>query len=225
MRCRKAGVHRGAVVLFAAVAAAGLAAAPAVASPTGLNNIPTADVVPTHVLVLQGWVNFGGDTDWFGGFKYGPAENWEVGLDSIFTGPGTGPTLQAKYRLPLANGTRVAAGVANVSNDRDRHGEFFPYVVATAPLNAGHTANGTVGYAFQSGNQGLFVGADYWVSPQLDLRADWTQTDSGDESTSSLGFLLPVTKRFLVESWASFPTAAGAETNYVVKVDYVIPLR
>ncbi len=62
------------------------------ATPTGLNNIPTADVVPQDVLVLQSWTNFGSDVDtsWAAGFKYGPACNWEVGLDGGLTGPGSG---------------------------------------------------------------------------------------------------------------------------------------
>ena len=40
------------------------------ATPTGLNNIPTADVVPTEVLVWQAFAQFGEDRapTWFAGF-------------------------------------------------------------------------------------------------------------------------------------------------------------
>jgi len=203
-----------------------LSALPAMATPTGLNNIPTADVVPTGVLVLQSWSDFGSDRDtsWAAGFKYGPAQNWEVGLDGGLTGPGSGggPVLQAKYKIPLQKGARVLLGAANISNDRDRHGDVFPYAVASVPLSKEVT--GHLGYSLQQDNHALFLGADAAVSKNLTLRSDWIQTDDGNNSVWSLGFIGPLTKSFLVEGWASFPTAAAANTDYVVKVDYVIPL-
>jgi hypothetical protein len=203
-----------------------LAAVPTFATPTGLNNIPTADVVPKDILVLQSWTDFGSDRDtgWAAGFKVGPAENWEVGLDGGLTGPGSGggPTFQAKYKIPLQKGARVALGLANVSNDRDLHGNVFPYAVASVPL--GDRANGHLGYGVQSGNHVLFLGADAAASKSLTLRSDWTQTNDGDESLWSLGFISPVTSNFLVEGWASFPSATGVENDYLLKVDYVIPL-
>jgi hypothetical protein len=209
------------------VALVALSVVPALATPTGLNNIPTADVVAKDFLVLQSWLGFGSglDTSWAAGAKYGPAENWEVGLDGGLTGPGSGggPVFQAKYRVCLEKGARIALGAANVSNDRDLHGDYFPYVVASVPI--GSQADGHLGYSFQSGNNGLFLGANAAVSPRLTLRSDWIQTDSGDESVWSLGFISPVTSDFLVEGWASFPTAEGSETDYILKVDYVIPLR
>ncbi len=214
--------------LCAALIAASFAACSigtALATPTGLNNIPTADVVPRNVLVLQSWVNFGSglDTGWAAGAKYGPAENWEVGLDGGLTGPGSGggPVFQAKYRVPLEKGARLAAGVANLSGNRDFHGGYFPYAVASVPI--AERANGHLGYSFQSATRGLFLGADVTVGRAFTLRSDWIHTDDGDESVASLGFITPVTSDFLVEGWASFPTAPGAETNYILKVDYVIP--
>lgn len=202
-----------------------LASCSALATPTGLNNIPTADVVPPNLLVLQSWATFDGETSWFAGLKYGPAENWEVGLDDAVAGPGSegGPTAQAKYRIALSSDARAALGLANVSNDRDRHGSVFPYAVLSASLGA--TTNGHLGYAFQSGNHALFLGADAAASKSLTLRTDWTQTEDGDKSVWSLGFITSVTDDFLVEVWASFPTAVGANTDYVVKADYVIRFR
>jgi hypothetical protein len=217
-------MRSGAAALVAVALAMAMAPRPAWGTPTGLNNIPTADAVSQNVLVLQSWTDFGPDRDasWAAGLKYGAAENWEVGLDDAVAGPGSagGPTAQAKYRIALSSGARAALGLANVSNDRDRHGSVFPYAVLSAPLGA--TANGHLGYAFQSGNHALFLGADAAASKSLTLRTDWTQTEDGDESVWSLGFITSVTDDFLVEAWASFPTAVGANTDYVVKADYVI---
>jgi hypothetical protein len=210
-------------VLATVVLVLAVTAGPSLASPTGLNNIPTADVVPLQLLVLQAWANTGnGETDWFAGFKYGPAENWEVGLDSALNGASTGLTAQAKYRIPLEHGMRAAVGLANISGDEERHGEVFPYAVLSAPLGA--KANGHLGYAFQSGNQALFLGADATVNEKLTLRTDWTQTNDGHDSLWSLGFISPLSPKLLVEAWASFPTATGADSSLTVKLDYVIPL-
>jgi len=222
---RRVGAYLGLVVLLVVILGVGLTAVPALASPTGLNNIPTADVVSQDVLVLQSWSNFDGETSWFAGFKVGPAENWEVGLDGQIGGPGSGGglTLQAKYKIPLQQGARLALGMANISGNRDRHGDVFPYAVASIPL--GKQANGHIGYSLQSDNHALFLGADATVSESLTLRSDWIQTNDGSESMWSLGFISPLSKNLLVEGWGTFPTATGTETNYVVKVDYVIPLH
>jgi hypothetical protein len=127
---RTVGRSRGIGLVLAVLAAALVAPRPAHATPSGLNNIPSADVVPKDILVVQSWTEVGpdGDTSWAAGLKVGPAENWELGLDGGLAGPGSGggPTFQAKYRIPLQNGARAALGLANVSNDRDRHGGVLP---------------------------------------------------------------------------------------------------
>lgn len=203
------------------------AAGPAFATPSGLNNIPTADVTPQTLLVLQAFSNFGTDLDtsWFAGFKVGAAEHWELGLDGQVagTGAGGGPTFQVKYQLPPQPRTKAALGLANISGDRQRHGEFFPYAVISSILSP--RVNGHLGYSFQSNNHALFLGMDTPVSESLTLRSDWIQTDDGDESVWSLGFINQISGNYLVEGWSSFPSAAGAETNYVLKLDYVIPLK
>lgn len=195
------------------------------ATPTGLNNIPTADVVPQNVLVLQGFSRFGAERkpSWFAGVKYGPAQNLEVGIDDTVGGLGAsaGLVFQAKYRLPLAEATAVALGAANLSGDTDRNGETFPYLAASHHFS---TFNGHLGYSWQRNNRAWFVGGDKAVGPRLTLRADWIQANDGRDSIASLGFISPVSPRWLVESWASFPTAAGAERDYIVKLDYVVPL-
>lgn len=70
-----------------------------------------------------------------------------------------------------------------------------------------------------------FSAWDATVTKRLTLRSAWIQTDDGHESMWSLGFISPLSRDSLVESWATFPTAPGADTNYTVKVDYVIRLR
>lgn len=92
------------------------------ASPTGLNNIPTADIVPRDLLVLQAWVACDGDASWFTGLKFSPAERWEAGADDTVAGEGSAgaATLQAKYRILVGEKAACALGVANLSDDRER---------------------------------------------------------------------------------------------------------
>jgi len=201
------------------------AASAARATPTGLNNIPTAEVVDEGVLVLQGFSEFGRERapGWFAGFKYGPAANWEMGLDDTVAGPGSagGPTLQGKYRMPCHDAAALALGLANISDDRSRHGNVFSYAVVSGDLGP---VNGHLGYSWQADNRAWFLGIDGAVSPELTLRADWTQAQDGDESVAGLGFIRSLSPRWLIEGWASLPTAEEAETSYIVKLDWVIPL-
>ena len=214
-----------AIRLTLALYALAIASGTGFATPSGLNNIPTADVVSPHVLVAQTFADFGesrGPT-WFAGFKYGPSQNWEVGLDDTLAGSGSagGPTLQAKCRVARKGQGALALGAANMSDDRGRHGDVFPYAVISAPLSA---ARGHLGYSWQSNNAAWFIGADAPVNQKLTLRADWIQTADGEESLSSLGIITSLSPSWLVEGWASFPTADDAKTGYIFKLDWVIPL-
>jgi hypothetical protein len=197
----------------------------ALATPSGLNNIPTADVVGPDVLVLQGFGEFGRERApaWFAGLKLSPAEDWEVGFDDIAAGPGAagGPTVQAKYRIRLRPGTGLALGAANISDDRARHGDVFPYAVVSSELGR---LRGHLGCSWQSSNGAWFLGVDASASEKLTLRADWTEAEDVEESVASLGFINSIGSRWLVEVWASFPTARGADTSYTVKLDCVVPL-
>ncbi len=198
----------------------------AFATPTGLNNIPTADAVSKDLLVLQGFSEFGGERSpgWFVGAKYGPLENVEIGIDDKAAGSGTaaGPVLQGKFRLPLRENCAAALGAANISDNSDRNGHSFPYFVLSHDLGE---MNAHLGYSWQKANQAWFVGVDRAVTPRLTLRADWTEVEDGDESLASLGFIREIDAQWLVEAWASFPTAHGEHTAYVAKFDYVVPLK
>jgi len=195
------------------------------ATPTGLNNIPTAEVVPQRVLVLQGFSQFGTDLSpgWFIGAKYGPARNLEVGVDDTAAGTGSsaGPVLQGKLRLPLGSKRALALGAANLSGDIGRNGEIFPYLVVSAGFKA---FNAHLGHSWQKDNRAWFVGIDHAVNRKLTLRADWIEANDGEDSLASLGFIQQIDSRWLVEAWSSLPSESGRHTSHIVKLDYVIPL-
>lgn len=106
-------------------------------TPTGLNNIPTADVAPLNVLVLQQFSTYADERSpvHFLGARFGLADfqiagfrqSLEVGGDGQF-GPTSKPAGQAKYRLELIKGTTATSvGVANITGEK--HQDLFPYAV------------------------------------------------------------------------------------------------
>ncbi len=123
-----------ALILLAGIATAN-------ATPTGLNNIPTADTTPQGTFVLQGFttVGDGRDADFNIGFKTGidlKKVKLELGLSShLYSGNGGPVTPHAKIAVPLGEGLPViAAGIANLSfrdQDRRRTGDGFAYFVVS----------------------------------------------------------------------------------------------
>lgn len=196
------------------------------ATPTGLNNISTADTVPEEVLVFQAFTEIGKDNkpDYFVGFKYGLLENLEVGLDgSIFPEPALEETVkaQAKYRFELGNNISLALGIANLG-DRARLGWEDYYLVFTQDLDFMRIH---LGGTAQRDNEGGFAGVDKtlkFLERDFTLRSDIIQTNDAHDITVSAGFIYDLGYNFLVESWMSFPAQSGREDTVILKFNYVI---
>lgn len=198
------------------------------ASPTGLNNIPTADVVPRNVLVLQGWLNAsdGVSPSYFIGAKYGLHKYIEIGADQLVGADDEGPMLlQAKIQVPMPQENPPIVpllGIANVSDDRKEAGDADPYALLTADLGL---ARMHLGYSFQDDNDGAFAGIDKALSiddRDLVLRADIRQVDDGDEVLSSAGFLHVLPWNLALESWVSFHSDGQVDESFTAKLNYVI---
>ena len=194
------------------------------ASPSGLNNIPTADVVPENILVFQTWANLGPErsTDLFFGAKFGVYKGVEIGLDSEDSGP---IVAQFKVQAPVFGPDSKLlplVGVENISTDTDRAGDLNPYIVFTYDFDF---LRGHVGYNFQDDNLGAFLGVDTTVQlggRDLVLRADVRETSDGDELLGSLGFLHVLPENFVLEGWVSVPSDDGLEESYTIKLNYVL---
>ncbi len=113
----------------------------ALATPSGLNNIPTADTTPQGVFVLQAFTTLGEDrdADLNLGFKTGlelRVVRLEFGLSShLYPDKGGPVTPHAKLAVPFGDGLpTVAVGIANLSlrdEDRRRAGDEFAYAVVS----------------------------------------------------------------------------------------------
>jgi hypothetical protein len=198
------------------------------ATSTGLNNIPTADVVPEDVLVYQFISDFANDNTpaYMTGFKYGPARNIEIGLDgNIFPQKGNTETLvaQSKLRFELSESLAFAGGITNLG-DRDRAGREYPFGVLSRDCGFLRVH---FGGTIQKDNEGFFGGIDKtfkFLDRDLTLRSDIIQTNDQHDTTTSAGFIYDLGHNFLVESWMSFPTQSGREDVTTVKLNYVIKL-
>ena len=196
------------------------------ATATGLNNIPTADVVPQNVLVFQFIGDLANDSTpgYTTGFKYGPAKNIEIGLDGvIFPQKAKNETLvaQAKMRFELDPDLSFALGISNLG-DRARAGNESPYAVLTQNLDFLRIHFGGTS---QNDNEGVFGGIDktiQFLERDLTLRSDIIQTNEQRDTTTSAGFSYDLGCNFLIETWVSFPSESGKEDVTTIKFNYVI---
>lgn len=241
-------VDCGCCFLFFAAVLVLLAWSPAWATSTGLNNIPTTDIVPERVLVFQTWGNFAGGEhpDQFVGFKYGVFEDVEIGVDwKANDKPSRHAAFQAKYAFDIKPDLlRGVVGVAELS-DKDNcgvDGRLFPYAATSLDLE---TVRLHLGYTAQPHDEGFFGGFDktvLFLDRNLQLRFDGIHVnDKNDmlfstgflydlaprrggnetEETGLMGVLADITKNMLLESWVSMPSTGDKET-YTVKLNYVI---
>jgi hypothetical protein len=202
------------------------------ATPSGLNNIPTADVTPMGTFVGQAYSNFGNDHDgdFSLGFKTGLdlwGQKFEIGADSHIT-PGTGGpvVLQFKYQVPqLWQGGNFGIGIANLAltqEDRDRAGDPFTYVVLSQDINGWFRTH--AGYGFQTDNNSVLLGLDKtWKVFERDfvLRSDLIQIQNEGQWEGSLGFLYALNKYLVLESWVSQPFDHG-DPIFTVKLNFVV---
>ncbi|MHC4843376.1 MAG: hypothetical protein ACYTEE_06195 [Planctomycetota bacterium] len=233
--------HRCLLVVFCMVLNAGLV----LASPTGLNNIPTTDITSENTMVLQSWINTGYNRhpQDFVGFKYGLAKDVEIGVDwKAVDVAHAHVSYQAKYAFDIDGDIwRGVVGVADFSDNREHNGYLFPYAAMSLDLKALRLH---FGYGAQPHDEAFFGGIDKTVSfldRNLQLRADAIHINNKEDMKYSLGFLYElgqnsnsptprtdktgildiITKNVILETWISMPSTGNQEV-YTVKLNYVI---
>jgi len=191
------------------------------ASPSGLNNIPTADTCPSGLLVLQAYSSSQSDakTALMAGAKYGLRDYFEVGVDHQFAPEGaTGPLqLQAKkawWTRDLRTG--FAAGLAGITDDWNEH-PVYPYAVVSHRVGDRDRVHG--GLAPQQDAFQWFAGYDYTLPCNTMLRTDLVRDTDNNVTKYSLGALVP-TKFGALEGWVTRRDATSNDTILTLKVDY-----
>jgi len=213
-------MKRQALILLASATAA-------LATPSGLNNIPTADIVGDRTVAMQVFDLLGGpDHDLNVGFKTGldfSPIHLEWGLDSHLAPTPSGPLLfQTKIGFePWKNG-KIAIGVANVAlTDTDHAGDPFTYAVLTQDLEF---ARLSVGYGLQNDGNTVLLGLDRtWkvFDRNLNLNADLVQTGDGSGWQTAIGAKYDLSEHIVLETWVNLPdhgdVTVMAKLNYVFK--------
>ena len=203
-----------------------LLTASALATPSGLNNIPTADTVPHRTVAVQAFDTFSPHSDDFWmGFKTG----WDVtdklhlewGLDSHLSPDPAGPLyFQTKLGFSPWEDGKIAIGVAGVGlTNTDRSGDPFTYAVLTQDL---HFARLSVGYGLQTDANTVLLGLDRTFKVfdrNLNLNADLVQT--GDQSgwLTAIGAKYDLTKHIVLESWVNLPDEG--DVSVMAKINFV----
>lgn len=202
------------------------------ASPSGLNNIPTADTAGHREGVIQWYSTFDDSSgeDHVAGFKtgfqpFGPDYRFEVGFDSHIAPGDAGPfVVQGKCAFqPWEGLPAFAIGTANLgltSGDRADAGQAFSYAVMTHDF--GHF-RAHLGYGVQHNNDTLLIGLDKTVTlfeRDFMLRADLRQIDDQDRWLASAGFLYKLHNNIALESWVSQPTEHGP-TSLTLKLNFI----
>ncbi len=201
------------------------AASAALATPTGLNNIPSADTVPHRTVAVQAFDLLGsGPHDFWMGFKTGwdfSPLHLEWGLDSHLAPDPAGPLLfQTKLRFEPWEGANIAVGVANVAfTDTTRAGDPFTYAVITQDLKV---ARLTAGYGLQTDNNSVLLGIDRtWkvFERHFNLNADLVQIDDGSGWMPAVGAKYDLSQHIVLETWANFPDEGDA--SFMAKINFV----
>lgn len=212
----------------------GLLMASAFGTPTGLNNIPTADTVPDRVVAVQAFSSFGGANQfgangpgkhsfWMGfktGIEFAPLRV-EWGLDSPIGQQRSGPLYsQIKAGItPWKNGS-LALGVAGIAlTDVGRAGNPFTYAMLAHDFGVlrAHT-----GYGLQTHGNTVLFGVDRtWkiLDRDLNLNADLVQTRDGKGWLPAIGAKYVLNPHIVLESWTNFPDRGSA--SFIGKINFV----
>ena len=236
---RRTGIDKKTAGLSREWLAAGLAgiAAWVQASPSGLNNTPTADTCPEQTAVFQTWEGFGGgDSENWIGVKYGLFKNAEIGTDWRTSGsPYLEPQFQAKYGVDIGEALpRLCVGIANLSASTGRNGDPMPYGVLTYSLKDWCRLH--AGYGFQNNNEGAFGGIDRTfkvAGMNLMLCGDVIQSDERENALMAPGIKIgpaaddmqgiagKILRHIVFETWTTFDTNGDADT-YVAKLNLIV---
>jgi hypothetical protein len=222
--------HRSTAVRSALLILGATCSSQLLATPSGLNNIPTADSTGQGDYVFQAFSNFGERRrpDNNLGFKTGLelfGQKFEVGLDGRISPDKGGPAVaQVKYARGIWEGGKLGVGIANIAfraQDRDRAGNPFKYGIVTQKL--GDKLRVHAGYGFQTDNDSVLAGADYslkLMGRDLVLRSDVVEINDQDQFLGSFGFLYVINQSLVLESWASQPFEDG-RTVGTLKFNFV----
>lgn len=219
-----------------ALALYALLAASAFGTPTGLNNIPTADTVPHRTVAVQAFSSFGPGANQFAangpdehsfwmGFKTG----WELtsqlhlewGLDSPLLTQQSGPLFfQTKVGFEPWEHAKFSVGIAGIAlTDIDRAGDPFTYAVLSHDFGI---LRAHAGYGVQTNGNSLLLGLDRsWkvFDRNFNLNIDLVQAADQSFWLPAVGWKYDLSKHIVLEWWSNLPE--NGKTSHIAKINFV----
>jgi len=206
------------------------------ATPTGINNIPTADVVPHRKVAIQHFGSFGQGSNQFAANGAGNSSLWmgfkaglqatapvkvEIGMDSPIAPTKAGPLVfQTKANFSPWESGLIALGIANIAlTDFDRAGRPFSYGIFAQDFGY---VRAHAGYGLQlNANTALFgVDRNFKVFKRtLNINVDMVQAADHSFWLPAAGFKYDPTDYIVLESWANFP--GRGRSSYIAKINLV----
>jgi len=186
----------------------------AFAAPSGLNVIPTADVLPAGGVSLEteftgADLPVDGECDGYLLAQVGLGGGFEAGVDRCFDGS-KGTWLNVKYRFSAESKgpPAFAAGIQNVGTGSDSQ----PYVAASKSLGGARVHFGMI--SIEDEVQGV-LGLDRALSKQLTFQADYI---SGADNSVSIGGALLVGETLTLTAVRLISNSSSAENGYFLNV-------
>jgi hypothetical protein len=214
--------------------AAFAAVSSAFGTPTGLNNIPTADTVPHRTVAVQYFSSFGGANQ-FGTSEAGKSGHWmgfktgwdfkpfhlEWGMDSPLGTGVSGPLFfQTKARISPWEDGMFALGVAGIAlTDVSRAGDPFTYAMLWHDF---HVVRLHAGYGYQTNGSSYLFGVDRtWkvFDRNFNLNADLVQSRGQRGLITAIGAKYDLCKHIVLETWANFPDRD--RVSVIAKINFV----
>lgn len=214
--------------------AAFAAVSSAFGTPTGLNNIPTADTVGHRTVAVQYFSSFGGANQFatsgigkssqWAGFKTGwdlDPVHLEWGMDSPLGTGLSGPLLfQSKARISPWEDGMMAVGIAGIAlTDKNRSGDPFTYAMMWHDF---HVVRLHAGYGYQTNGCSFLFGADRtWkvFNRNFNLNADLVQSRDQRGLITSVGAKYDLCKHIVLETWTNFPDRD--RVSWIAKINFV----
>jgi len=188
-------------------------------SPTGLNVVPTADVLSKDTYVVlspwSGGLRFGPEGEIYSLLQVGAGRSVEVGLDQWVNNGILDSRLNAKWKLMEEESGRpaIAIGVQNVA----RYSNDQPYMVATKALDRSGRSRLHAGLISMDGASRAMLGLDKSCGPTIALQADYV---SGNENSLTAGFALKLAESTALWVARSFPNGSGSKSDYFVRLGF-----
>jgi len=194
----------------------------ALAYPTGLNLIPTADVLEPGALSVQvesdGYPTpFSPGTVGYVMAEVGLAKRLEAGVDLMDINAGTRLQVNAKWQFvpESAHLPAMAIGLLDVEHTADFNGPYLALAKGAGDFRL------HAGWLTRRGQRAM-LGAEYWPTDRTGIYADWT---SGAGAYHSLGITQDVGHGLWVSAYYARGNTDGAEDFVGLNLDWEASLR